>query len=485
MKKRLFSLGICLLLCLSLLSFSASAEYHESNTIETVRYDLNGGYILVQKSGGWSDVAGCIVYASPDIAGDVVLPEEVEGVPVTGILIYSAFTSEDEPNNAYGFNRCDKITSLTIPGTIKTISADAFPNAEGCTVILKEGVEELYPDGTQGLSCNIERLVLPKSLYRIDGRLSASTKLTIELDEDNSYFTVDEQGLMITADGKYVVAATLNGEEAKSYIIPYGVAEINYRAFRSCPALTDIYFPDSVIEIDVHNYTDRPLGTLLEDCIGKKFHARSGGVIEKALINHNTYFQNFPERHIEFVSTGEKLPYTDIGTGWAVPYIGWAFDKNVMTGTTDTTFSPGSYMTRGMAVTTLYRISREESDYQHSFTDVPDSAYYSKAVSWAAENSVVNGVTETQFAPGKNITREQLAVMLYRYAQYLEMDSSKRADLSKYTDAGNISGYALEAMQWANAEGIINGRNETTLSPKGITTRAEYAAVLQRLVDES
>lgn len=155
-----------------------------------------------------------------------------------------------------------------------------------------------------------------------------------------------------------------------------------------------------------------------------------------------------------------------------------------MMGTSDTTFSPERFMTRGMAVTTLHRLSDEESDYAHPFTDVPADEYYSEPVSWAAENGVVKGVSDTLFAPERDITREQLAVILFRYADYLEMDTEKRADLTDYTDAGEISEYALTAMQWANAEGLIYGRTETTLSPQGITKRSEYAAVLQRLIGD-
>ena len=109
-----------------------------------------------------------------------------------------------------------------------------------------------------------------------------------------------------------------------------------------------------------------------------------------------------------------------------------------------------------------------------------EGSYYAAAVDWAAKNGIVNGVSKTSFDPDAAITREQMAAILYRYAAYWELDVSAEADLSAYADASSVSGYAQAAMQWAVANGVINGTSATTLEPAGTATRAQAATVLVR-----
>ena len=109
--------------------------------------------------------------------------------------------------------------------------------------------------------------------------------------------------------------------------------------------------------------------------------------------------------------------------------------------------------------------------------------YYADAVSWAAENGIVSGVSDGCFAPDSQVTREQLAAILYRYARDKRYDTGKTADLMGFADYGQISGYAAEALGWTNAEGLVSGRSKTALSPQGSATRAEVAAILHRFAE--
>lgn len=113
-----------------------------------------------------------------------------------------------------------------------------------------------------------------------------------------------------------------------------------------------------------------------------------------------------------------------------------------------------------------------------------ENAWYADAVAWAAENEIVNGVEGNAFAPENNITREQMAAILYRYAEYKGKDVSARADLSAYSDYAAISGYAQPMLAWAVSEGLMSGSSETTLSPAGNATRAEVAVVLMRYLQK-
>ena len=118
-----------------------------------------------------------------------------------------------------------------------------------------------------------------------------------------------------------------------------------------------------------------------------------------------------------------------------------------------------------------------------AFTDVAAGQYYADAVAWAAQNGIVSGTSATTFSPDGVITREQMAAILYRYAQYKGYDVTAKADLSMFTDAAQVSTYATDAMAWANASGLISGTSATTLSPAGSATRAQVATILMRFCE--
>ena len=140
-------------------------------------------------------------------------------------------------------------------------------------------------------------------------------------------------------------------------------------------------------------------------------------------------------------------------------------------------------MTRAMLVTVLYRLEGEPATNKSiPFADVDMSAYYASAVIWAKQNNIVNGVDDSNFAPNGEITREQLATILYRYANYKGIDVSvgENTNILSYDDFSEISEYAIPAMQWACGSGIITGRTISTIAPKGTATRAEVATMLMR-----
>lgn len=180
-----------------------------------------------------------------------------------------------------------------------------------------------------------------------------------------------------------------------------------------------------------------------------------------------------------------STPFLDIRTHWAKSAIESAVAKGLFTGTSATTFHPDQAMNRAMLVTVLYRMEKEptaEGDGKR-FADVSAGAYYAKAVAWASDKGIVAGYSETQFGPEDTITREQLAVILNRYATYKGYNTSKTADLAAFQDADQISEWARVPVQWANAMKLLNGRTSTTLAPKGSATRAEVAKILVTFLD--
>lgn len=177
-------------------------------------------------------------------------------------------------------------------------------------------------------------------------------------------------------------------------------------------------------------------------------------------------------------------PFADVDElDWFYDAVVYVYNEGMMDGISATQFAPNSNLTRGMVVTMLYRLEGEPRVTGSSgFDDVASGAWYADAVTWAAENGIVNGVSDTEFAPNVNITREQLAAILYRYAEYNDYDVSGRDDLSEFTDRSSISSYALDAMRWAVDEGLITGITDTTIEPQGTATRAQAATMFMRFM---
>lgn len=180
-----------------------------------------------------------------------------------------------------------------------------------------------------------------------------------------------------------------------------------------------------------------------------------------------------------------SLPFGDVKSGdWFYNDVKYVYEKGMMAGTAADVFAPNATTTRAMIVTILYRLEGSPAVTGTSaFVDVPAGQWYTDAVNWAAANQIVKGTSATTFAPNDSITREQMAAILYRYAQYKGYDVTKRADLSGYSDNGQVSAYAKDALAWANAAKLINGVTNTTLAPQGNATRAQVSAILHRFCD--
>ena len=180
--------------------------------------------------------------------------------------------------------------------------------------------------------------------------------------------------------------------------------------------------------------------------------------------------------------TPDALPFTDVPQGsWYYEAVGYVYEHGLMSGTGGSLFSPDMTTSRAMIVTILYRLEGSPAvTAANSFGDVAAGQWYTDAVLWANANGIVTGYDNGMFGPEDTITREQMATILFRYAGYKGYDVSARADLSGYTDAGQVQPYAAQAMGWVVESGIINGTTATTLSPGGSATRSQAAVILAR-----
>lgn len=182
------------------------------------------------------------------------------------------------------------------------------------------------------------------------------------------------------------------------------------------------------------------------------------------------------------------LPFEDISPGvWYEDGVRYVYEHGLMTGTGDAIFSPGVTTTRSMIATILWRMEGSPAvDYAMTFDDVVSDSWYGEAVRWAASEGIVLGYGDNRFGPDDIITREQMAAMFYRYAQYKGYDVSigEDTDILSYTDFAEVSEYAVPAMQWAVGAGLINGTGSDTLSPRGDADRAQVAVILMRLCED-
>ena len=177
--------------------------------------------------------------------------------------------------------------------------------------------------------------------------------------------------------------------------------------------------------------------------------------------------------------------FTDVDTAqWYHEGVDYVVEKGMMNGVSSTSFAPNADTTRGMIVTILYRLEGSPAVASAaSFSDVAAGQYYADAVAWASANGIVTGYDSSKFGPNDKITREQLAAILYRYAGFKKYDVSKTSDLSSYTDSASISGYAADALKWANAESLINGVGDSRIAPQGSAVRAQAATILMRFCE--
>ena len=220
----------------------------------------------------------------------------------------------------------------------------------------------------------------------------------------------------------------------------------------------------------------------------------SGGEVSVTKRGDGEYLFTMPGEAVRviaaFVEAQEEAdewnnPFADVAEGaWYYDAVAYASQNGLMNGVSADSFAPDATTSRGMIVTILYRLEDSPSAAQADFADVAAGAYYAGAVAWASANGIVTGYGDGTFGPDTAITREQLAAILYRYAQYLGLEVSQTADLTGYGDAADISEWAQQAFAWAVREGLISGMDDGTLAPQGTATRAQVATILMRLCEK-
>lgn len=213
------------------------------------------------------------------------------------------------------------------------------------------------------------------------------------------------------------------------------------------------------------------------------------GELEKISCTYDkkTGIASFTTDHLSYYAVGydNSINFIDVKeSDWFYKNVAYVTRRGLFSGTSEDTFSPNTAMTRAMLVTVLHRLDgKSVSAKSISFVDLVEGEFYIDAVNWSLEKEIVNGVTKTEFKPKNNVTREQLALMLYRYASSKNMVSDAVGSIEAFADKDKVSDWAKDAMKWAVGKGIITGKIDNKLDPTGNATRAEVAAMLQRYIE--
>ena len=408
---------------------------------------------------------------------------------------------------------------LTIPSEIDgyqvfCINEGAFENASFKKVSLPETIMIIGPRSF--VNCkNLETIDLGKCptkisryydndkyyYYGINSQFitGCESLKTILVSDDNSLYSIGEYGELIDID--YLNATILMLFPAQSDLEVYDAPE-SMRSIDSYSLVNNsslkYLIGDSVKFIDSGSFVGSSVvAAKLSRDSQYKFEKRDdvrlkyfffGGTEEQW---KNERFSDATNRAKNMKLEGVKVifeakdaadVFVDVKSdSWFYGYVDFAMNAGLMKGVSGTKFEPDSPMSRAMLVTVLWRLEGEPEATGSTFEDLTES-WYKTAVRWAYENGIVKGVTESKFDPDGNVTREQIAAIFKRYADFKKIGTDGGASLDTFADAGKIEGYAKDAMSWAVGVDLIRGIGGSKLDPKGNATRAQIATLMLRLI---
>lgn len=388
-----------------------------------------------------------------DIKGECrikVVSEDSSNIPVTGVMLNTAKVEFDHVGENY------QVTAHVLP-----------TNATNQSVAWTSSNPEIATVDTNGKVTAVKNGVATITATTQDGNYTAFCEVRVNSDTSNGGAYHPEAGSTSSSSDRYAINKPSDVEN--------GLIKVSDSKAEKGDTVTITVTPNAGYELDE---------LVVYDEDGDEINLEDEG--------DGKYTFEMPKGDVEievsFVAIVDEAPkanFADVAAdAWYADAVQYVYENGMMSGTSETTFSPNLITTRGMIVTILYRLENEPSVAgTTAFTDVAADQYYADAVAWAAQNGIVAGINATTFAPNAAITREQMAAILYHYAQFKGYDVSAKADLTAYTDAASVGAYAADAMAWANGAELITGTSATALSPAGQATRAQVATILMRFCE--
>lgn len=399
-------------------------------------------------------------------------------------------------------------------GTITVPAGATVQESGGPVVTAPEGGVVVGSDGkiivsATGITLDRDTLNLysnttPNTATLVATVTPENTTDAVEWSSDNEDVATVTQNGVVTAhkDGMATITAKA-GEETASCIVTVSTyhytGKYSYEISVAQPDNGSVDVDKYATEGETVTITATPddgymLDTLSVTAGGKELEVTDNGdgtysfTMPSSKVSITAAFAEDPDwvdpEQPEEPSTTVADIFNDVVPGaWYTDAVQYAYDNGLMTGTSATTFEPNTTTTRGMIVSMLHRLEGSPAVGIADFSDVASGDWYADPVAWAASEGIVGGYGDGTFGPNDPITREQMASILYRYADYKGLDVSARASLDAYSDADSVSPWASDVMSWAVSEGIISGMTEDTLAPQGTATRAQVAAMFQRFLE--
>ena len=376
----------------------------------------------------------------------------------------------------------NKLTTVVIPDNVTTLGSGAFSMNDITSLTLSRGVT-VIPQGAFSMNIRLEQIEIPDTVTEIGDMAFAGARLT-SLDIPESVVKIGRKAFHL--------------HHLTELTIPGNVKEIGESAFEGtfkAITLKSLTLEEGIESIGRYAFKEGYLETVqlpssLKEMGEEPFYGNAGVDGDHVVV---CYTSN--KAHLEFGdSASHKIVYvpgtvgsfTDVSTeDWFYDSIKYVYEKGIMTGINDTTFAPYDALARAQFAVILHRLNGEpQMEYTNRFHDVGADIWYTDAILWAADADVVTGYSNGNFGPADKINREQMATMIYRYAEYKGYSLEGGADYSQYEDATNVSDFAQEAMSWAVGNGIITGKyGETRLDPQGEASRAESATIIMRFIE--
>ena len=323
----------------------------------------------------------------------------------------------------------------------------------------------------------------------LDGKISALPDASRDGYTFRGWFTAASGGEQVTLDKVYSADTTLYAQWEKIPEPPY-TGKYSYEIFTDDSEHGALDVDRYATEGEKVTITVLPDdGYALDEIVITDKHGEAIDFVDNG---DGTITFTMPSGDVTITATFAEsdepecaLPFVDVhANDWFFDPVCYVYREGLMTGTSATTFAPNATTTRAMIVSILARQENVTSAEDAGFTDVDENDWFATAVNWAAREGIVAGFEDDSFRPNAAITREQLAAILCNYSAWKGEDTSARADLSRYSDAAEISSWATDVMRWAVAEGLISGMTADELQPQGSATRAQVAAILQRYLEK-
>ena len=383
----------------------------------------------------------------------------------------------------WAFAGCEKLTEVTIPNAITKIGKEAFRGCGMSEISLPESVTEIGHLAFYGCK-NLTSVFIPRGVAKINSWAFRNCESLVD--------TKIANGVTEIAYGAFAGCKNLS-----EVTIPKSVKSVGYAAFSGCKGLQSVTFKGDAPEIS--NEASETEGAIVGDIA---LDVNDKGVEPFCDVTATAFYPAGNQTYTEEIRTAygsgltweeqkkPDLPFTDVSQeDWYLDAAGYVFSRGIMTGMNETEFGPSVKLSRAQFATILYRMEGEpEAAYDAAaFPDVKEGQFYTVPAMWAKGSSVIKGYEDGRFGPADEITREDMALMMYRYANMLGLDTSARGDISGFPDAEKISGYAAEAMKWAVGEELIRGKEEAgkdnIIEPQGTAERAQCATIIMRFME--